>query len=211
MPIVKSLEKIKRQRGWFDLILDGGAGFPVNEELILKYRLKEGESYLPSEIRAIREEGEYLFFKKKAFEALSRRRLSESELRSKLRAVNKSSQYIDRLIEDLAKLGLIDDLAYAQAVIHTLQISGSKSKKYISNKLYQKGVPKDSAEQAIETELAGYDESEAALKIARKKFKTVKDLPPLKAKKRIADFLRSRGFNWDNINAALDKLFREDS
>ena len=209
MPLIKSLERIKRQKGWYELTLAGGASFPVNDELILKYRLKEGESPLPSTIKTVREEGEYLFLKKKAFEALSRRRLSESELKGKLKKVPKASKYIDRLTDELKKQKLIDDLAYAQAVIHTLQIGGSRSKKYISNKLYQKGVPKELAEMAIDEELDDYDEGEAALKIALKKYKSVKNLPLLKAKKRVADFLRGRGFGWDNINAALDKLFRE--
>ena len=81
---------------------------------------------------------------------------------------------------------------------------------YIKSKLYQKGVPKTISEEAVETELVDYNEAEAAMKIARKKYKTVKDLPQLKAKKRIADFLRGRGFDWDIVNQALDELFRGD-
>jgi regulatory protein len=113
-------------------------------------------------------------------------------------------------MDDLKKLGLIDDLNYAAAAIHTLQVGGSKSKRYIRSKLYQKGVDSETADKAVEAELAEYDETEAALKIAEKKFKSVKGLPVLKAKKRIADFLRGRGFNWDDINNALDKLFGRD-
>jgi regulatory protein len=210
MPKVTSLEKIKRQKGWFELKLDNAISFPINDELILKYLIKTGKQFLPHEVKEIREDGEYRFLKKKALDALSRRRLSEKELRRKLRPVPKSSQYIDRLIEELRALGIIDDLDYAAAVIHTLQVGGAKSKRYIRNKLYQKGLPKEISDKAIEKELDDYDEAGAALAAAKKKFKSVKKLPAVKAKKRVADFLRGRGFNWDDIRAALNELFQED-
>lgn len=210
MPTITSLEKIKRQKGWFELTLDKAVSFPVNDELILKYLLKVGKQYLPGEIKQIREEGEYKFLKKKALDALARRRLSEKELRKKLKPVFKSSLYIDRLMDDLKELGLVDDLNYAAAVIHTIGAGGSRSRRYIRNKLYQKGLAKEVIEKAIESELAEYDEAAIALKLAKKKYKSVNKLPRLKAKKRIADFLRGRGFNWDDINYALDEIFKGD-
>ena len=210
MPTVASLDKIKRLKGWYELQLDGVVTFPVNDELILKYLLKAGKELTSFEIKSIREQGEYFFLKKKALDMLARRRLSEKELRRKLRLINKSSTYIERLIEDLKKHGLVDDQGLAAAVIHTQLIGGSKSKRFIKSKLYQKGVPKAITDESIETELADYDEAEAAMKIARKKYKTVESLPRLKAKKRIADFLHGRGFDWDVVNRALDELFRGD-
>jgi len=211
MSTVTSLVKIKRLKGWYELWLDGAVSFPVNEELILKYLLKAGQALTSSNIKSIREQGEYLFLKKKALDILARRRQSEKELRRKLRTVSKSSTYIDRLMEDLKKLGLVDDSSFAASVIHTQLIGGSKSKRYIKSKLYQKGVPKAISEEAIETELADYNETEAAMKIALKKYKAVKDLPRLKAKKRVADFLRGRGFDWDIVNHVLQELFQGDN
>ena len=209
MPTVTSLEKIKRLKGWFELVLDKSVSFPVNDELILKYLIGKGKQYLPHEIREIREQGEYLYLKKKALDALGRRRLSERELRDKLKPVPKSSQHIDKLIDDLKRLGLVDDTAYANALIHSHQVTGKKSKRYIKNKLYQKGVPKELAEKAIDRELEEYDEAQIALQLAEKKYKTIRELPVLKAKKRIADFLAGRGFGWDDINYALDRVFGE--
>ncbi|MCP4582908.1 MAG: hypothetical protein GY839_14960 [candidate division Zixibacteria bacterium] len=211
MPKITSLDKIKRLKGWYELWLDKAVSFPVNDELILKHMLRIGSLLEPSEIKSIREQGEYFFLRKKALDALARRRLSEKELRRKLKPVPKSSTYIDRLMEDLREHGLVDDLYYAGAVIHTQIAGGSKSKRYIQNKLYQKGVAKEIAEQAIESELAEYDEYEAALRIAVKKYKTVRDLPLLKGKKRIADFLRGRGFGWDIINPVLNEIFTEEN
>jgi regulatory protein len=211
MPKIASLEPIRRQKHWFELRFDNSLSFKVNDELILKYMLKVGRSLTKSEAEKLRNEADYLFLKKKAFDILSRRRISEKELRLKLRSERKFSYHTDKVINDLKNIGLIDDLAFASSVINSSLLRGPKSRMYIRQKLYQKGIPKEIAEKAIESELAGYDESQAALDLARKKYETVKSLPTLKAKKRITDFLRGRGFSWDIINYCLNSIFIEES
>lgn len=211
MPKITSLEPIKRKKHWFEIRFDNKLCFPVNDELILKYLLKVGKSLTKNESEKLRNEAEYLFLKKKALDILSRRRISERELRQKLRSERKFSHHTDKVIEDLKNMGFIDDLTFATSVINSSLVSGPKSKMYIRQKLYQKGVPKEIAEKAIESELADYDEGHAALELARKKFETVKSLPTLRAKKRIADFLRGRGFSWDIVNYCLNSLFIEES
>jgi regulatory protein len=210
MPIIVSSEKVKRKKGWFTLILDSDQSFVVDEELIFKHALRPGRELTKSEIDQIKGEGEYQFLKAKALDILSRRRVSEKELERKLKFIKTYGKHTPRVIAKLKELGFIDDSTYAASYIHTALIGGLKSKMFIKYKLYQKGVPKTIAETAIEEELGNYDEKEAALQLARKKYKTVKSLPPLKAKQRVADFLRGRGFGWDNINYCLSKLFRED-
>jgi regulatory protein len=210
MPIILSREKIKRKKGWFTLILDNESSFVANDELVLKYALRPQRELTKSELDQIKGEGEYLFLKAKALDILSRRRVSEKELERKLKFTKIYGKHTQRVIANLKEFGLIDDSSYSSSFIHTALIGGLKSKMYIKYKLRQKGVPKAVAEKAIEDELGNYDEKEAALKLAKKKYKTVKSLPILKAKQRVADFLRSRGFGWDNINYSLSKLFRED-
>lgn len=211
MPKITTLDPIKRQKHWFEIRFDNKFFFPVNDELILKYLLKAGRSLSKSEIEKLKNEAEHLFLKKKALDILSRRRISERELRQKLKTERRFSHHTDEVIENLKNVGLIDDTTFAGSVISSSLISGPKSKMFIRQRLYQKGVPKEIVEKAIETELANYNEEQGALELARKKFKTVKSLPTLKAKKRIADFLRGRGFSWDVINYCLNSLFAKDS
>ncbi len=215
MPKITSIEKAKSKRGpkgfgvWYELLFDSGLSFLVNDELILKYLMKKGNDFTNNKIKAIRLEAEYQFLKKKAINILARRRYSEKELRRKLESDKKYAPHIDRVIDDFKKLGLIDDLQFAAGVIHRLLVSGARSKRYIRQKLYQKGVPREISEKAIDNELADYDEYRAALKLARKKYKMVRHQPQLKTKKRIADFLRGRGFEWDVINHVLTELLGE--
>ncbi len=210
MPTVTSLEKIRRLKGWFELTLDKLSSFPVNDELIVKYRIKTGARFLPHEIKEIREKGEYLYTKRKAFDILSRRRYSERDIREKLRKTLDKSNFIDKVISELKDLKFIDDLEYAKALIHSLGVTGKRSVRYIRDKLYHKGIRDEIIEKAIESELENYDETEIAYTLARKKHATLTKLPMLKAKKRVADFLKGRGFSWEDIRYALDRVFTED-
>lgn len=210
MPEILTLEKIPRKKGWFTLTLDNDFSFVVNDELIMKYALRPERELTRPEIEQIKGEGEYFFLRAKAFDILSRRRVSEKELERKLKFTKFYGKQTSRVIANLKELGLIDDSGYAASFIHTTLIGGPKSKMLIRQKLRQKGVPDDIAQQAIDKELGDYDEKEAALTLAKKKYKLVKQLPTLKAKQRVADFLRSRGFSWSNINYCLAKIFKGD-
>jgi regulatory protein len=210
MPQVLKLERIPRKKGWFTITFDNNFSYVVNEELILKHALRPERELTKTEIEQIKTEGEYLFLKAKAFDILSRRRVSEKELERKLKFTKIYGRQTQRVIANLKDIGLIDDSGYAASFIHTALIGGPKSKMLIRQKLRQKGVPDDIAQQAIDKELGEYDEKEAALTLAKKKYKLVKQLPTLKAKQRVADFLRSRGFSWSNINYCLAKIFKGD-
>ncbi len=207
MPTITSLETIKRQKAWYELRLDNGVTFAVNDELILKYLIKKGKTLNDDKISKIRKQAEYLFLKKKALDILARKRITEKEMRKKLQAVKSCAHHTDKVISDLKEHCYIDDYSFAVNLIHSIQAGGLQSIRYIGQKLFLKGVPTKTAQKAIDDELGDYDEHEAARKLALKKYKTVANLPKLRAKKRIADYLRTRGFNWDVVNEALNELF----
>ena len=210
MPRIISIERVKRQKSWYELCLDNGSSFAVNDEIILKYLLKTGKTLSNDELTRVRSQSEYLYLKKKALDILARRRITEKEIRNKLKPVKSSASHIDKVITELKKLGFIDDYSYAVSLIQSSLSGSPRSVRYIRQKMYQKGVPSETADKAINDELSDYNEYEAALKLGQKKHKPVTSLPELKAKKRIADFLRGRGFNWDVINEVINNLFAGD-
>jgi len=141
MPTITSLEPIKRQKAWYELRLDDGVTFAVNDELILKYILKTGKALKDDEISKIRQRAEYLFLKKKALDILARRRITEKEMRRKLQAIKSCAHHADKVISDLKEHGYIDDYSFAVNLIHTVQAGSPRSIRYISEKLYLKDVP----------------------------------------------------------------------
>ncbi len=207
MPAILSLEKIKRKKGFYLLQADEGAAFPVDEELILKYGLRSGIQLPRNKLTELRSEGEFQYLKRKALDLLARRRHSEKELFNKLKYTPIYGRHAEAVINKLKELGYIDDTAFASALIHTTLIGGAKGKMLIKRKLRQKGVSQAVADKALASELEDYDELQAAIDIVRKKIKSLKDVPQLKAKQRLAMLLYGRGFDWETINAALRAVF----
>jgi regulatory protein len=209
MPRILTIKSIKRQKAWYEIHFDNNVSFAVNDELLLKHQLKIGKSITTDEIKTIRDLAEYLYLKKKALEILARRSISEKNIRQKLQSVKSYNRHIDKVITELKKLKFIDDYAYAVKTIQFLISGNSRSIRYVNQKLYQKGLPPEIIKNAIDDELGEYDELEGALKLGTKKYNTLKNLPQLKAKKRIADFLQGKGYNWDAINGAINRLFED--
>ena len=207
--IVTGLEPVKRKKGWFELIVKGKPPFYIDEEIVYKNSLKIGEILSESRLKSIKEDADKAWLKYRALQILSRRMVSEKELRRKLAGERKPSAIRDEVLSQLKQYGYIDDLKYASSYIRSQISRGGKSRLYLKNKLYEKGINADTIESALGAELSGYDEDSIALELARKKLKSLKPEPALKTKQKLAAFLRSKGFSWDSINKAVATLINK--
>jgi regulatory protein len=140
---------------------------------------------------------------------LARHMVSERDLRRKLTEEGRPRAAREDVIYQFKRYGLIDDAKYAANFVRTQMARGSKSRLYLKSKLREKGVRDEYSDQAIEAEFSGFDEVSAVKTIAEKKYKTVKHLPPQKARLRVINFLRGRGFNWETIRKATSDIFRD--
>ena len=134
---------------------------------------------------------------------LARREYSRSELRAKLAADRNASDAglteIDAVLEQLAALGYLSDVRFAQQF--TRQKVGAYSKRAIGASLKARGVEGSAAADA----LAGVevDDHDAMVALWRRRFGT----PPAseKEKARQVRFLQSRGFSL----SAIIRLLRD--
>jgi regulatory protein len=138
---------------------------------------------------------------------LSRRMVSERDLRRKLTEERRPKAAREDVIYQLKRYGMIDDAKYAANFVRTQLSHGPKSRLYLKSKLREKGVRDEYSDPAIEAEFSNFDEVSAVKAMAEKKYKTVKYLPPQRAKVRVINFLRGRGFKWETIRKATSDLF----
>lgn len=204
--IITGLEPVKRKKGWFELSIKGKPPFFIDEETVFKNGLRLGGILSEAGFKQIKEDSDKAWLKYRALQILSRRMVSERDLRRKLSAERRSSALRDEVLSQLRQYGYIDDLKYACSYIRSQISRGGKSRLYLKKKLYEKGIKGDITEAALESELAEYDEDTIVLELARKKMKNLKSETPLKAKQKLAAFLRGRGFGWSAINNAISTL-----
>jgi regulatory protein len=136
---------------------------------------------------------------------LGYRARTESEMRQRLARRGFGEIEIETTVTRLKSAGLIDDAAFAKSWTENRTSASPRSAYIIKRELKTKGIETGTADEAVE----GIDDSEAALRAARPRLKRLQSLPPEEARRKLADFLRRRGFNWNTIERTLTSLKAE--
>lgn len=208
--LIVEIEPAKRKKGWFELKIRGKPPFLIDEETIFRNALKAGDIISDSRLRQVKEEADLAWLKYRGMQILSRRMLSERDLRRKLSSERKPAELRDQAMSRLKGYGFYDDSIYAAAYIRSQMARGIKSRLYLRKKLWEKGISREISESAIDRELEGFDEKSAVRELASKKLKTLSNLSPEKAKSRLVNFLRNRGFSWDLIRDAVAEVMGQE-
>lgn len=209
--LIAGIEPVKRVKGWFDLTIMGKPPFLIDEETIYKNSLRVGDIVSDARLQRVKQQAELAWLKYRGMQILSRRMISEKDLRRKLSTERKSPAIRDEAMAQLKRYGFYDDIRYAAAFIRSQMARGVKSRLYLKQKLWEKGIDKEIAERAIETELEGLDEETAVMELAKKKFKSLRHLPIDKARNRLISFLKGKGFSWDTINSAVKSVLANEA
>jgi regulatory protein len=128
----------------------------------------------------------------RALGLLAVRMRSRRELeRRLLRAGFEPDEVADEL-ERLERVGLLDDVAFARAVVESRTGRRGESRRVVAGRLAQAGVDADTALQALD-DLAG-DEQERADRLAASKAPKLAALEPQVAFQRLYGFLARRGY-----------------
>ena len=205
----RKITKIKRQennRQRLSIYLDGEFAFGLNDEIVLKHNINVNQTLQEDQIEDLLSEDEKKRAKQKAFSYLARRDHSEKELSDKLRRKGFREPIIIGLIEDLKQSQLINDGTFSRQFARNKIIQKSIGRRELAFSLKQKGISKDILEATLEEVYSEYDEKELALRLANQKLKTIKNIEPIKVKKRISDFLFRRGFNWEIVEQVFEEI-----
>jgi len=205
-----SLEPLKRRRNWHEIIFSGMEPLAIDDETIYRFSLKAGATVSESDYKKIKDAADLAYLKDKGMKIISRRMISERDLRRKLSAERRPANIRDAAVESLLKYGFIDDASYAAAYIRSQIAQGPKSKLYLKKKLWQRGIAAETAEKAIAAELDGYDIKESVRELARKKYKSLSRQSPEKARVKLINFLKGKGFGWEIIKYAIADLIVDD-
>jgi regulatory protein len=125
---------------------------------------------------------------------LERRAYSEAELREVLIKKGVSEAVIAELMSAFKRVGLVDDVAFAQSLVETRHHLGHRSRLAVVQELRRKGVSDEVIDEATET-IDRESELEQAHALARSKSRSLAKLEPQVAYRRLAGALARRGFS----------------
>jgi regulatory protein len=131
---------------------------------------------------------------------------SLAELVSYLQKKEIIQDYISRVAEDLKSYSYIDERKFAATYARYLLQTKGLSRYALRFELKRKGVSESDIEAGLEDLFGGEDaenEEEVALRIARRKMESMKGVDREKARKRVTDYLRRRGYGFGVIAKVL--------
>ncbi len=138
----------------------------------------------------------------KLLKLVSLRPRSEFEVKNwcKRKKIDPKIQTI--LLEKLKELNFLDDLKFSFWWIDQRLAFRPKSKRLLKFELLKKGVNKEIIQKALES--VEIDEVLVAKNLIYKKEKRWEKLDEDTKKKKIINFLKSRGFNWEIIRRVIN-------
>ena len=143
--------------------------------------------------------------KQRALWLLDKRDYSRAELLNKLTEKGYAEAAAAAAVDRLAELGFVDDARYAPIVVRHYAAKGFGAQR-IRGELQRRGIPKELWDTAM-AEMPQQDEMLDRLLRSRLKGAGVGDRDALR---KATDALRRKGYGWDEISAAVERMRAEE-
>ena len=200
---IERVEASRHKKGRVLVFLEDGACLKITEQELLDFGLRAGDELDKPTLDRLKEAAGVSNVKATAADLIGKRAMSRRDLERKLQEKGASEAEARYAAEWLEAIGAINDADYAALLVrHCAQLGYGPAR--IRDKLYEKGVPRELWEDALDTLP---DQSEDVDRFLRSKLRG--ELPDEKEKKRLTDALLRRGFSWGDVRAAWNRLGSE--
>lgn len=199
---MKKIDSVIKKRGYIEVSVDDQV-ILFDDEIVIKYRLKAGDSIELSEWKLIKDENEQLLFYKLAIKKL-KKMMTTHEMKVFLDSKGASSSIISDTIRKLKSKKYLDDELYIKTYIALKKDTyGPKKLEY---ELKQKGIPFE----WIEKHLSHIDEHEIIKDLINKKLSSLKNKSSIQKKMNLKTYLLGKGFSQQIIDVVIQHLSFDD-
>jgi regulatory protein len=207
MSVISAILPAPRHPGRFELVVEGKTLAVLSLQALETLQLAVGRSIDGLEERIALEAARLTVYDR-ALNMLAFRARSSAELGRSLVRKGEEKAHVDWAIQRLQENGLLDDAAFAQAYTRAKALGAQQSRRRVQQDLARKGVARSVSDAAIETvfEEEGVDQREIVQEAARKKLRSLRTLEPQVRRRRLYAFLARRGYDADDIRAAMDAV-----
>jgi regulatory protein len=200
---ITELKPQQRRKDRVSVFLDGEFAFGLQEATAAG--LFVGQELSESQIEALKQADSVEWAKQIAYGLLSRRPRSTEEVRRHLSKKQVEDGIIDRVIDRLVELNLLDDVAFARYWVEQRETFKPRSRRALRYELTQKGLNRQVADQVV----AEVDETAAARRAGEKKATRWAHLPEEEFFANMQGFLGRRGFSYDVIAQVTKQLWED--
>jgi regulatory protein len=205
---ITSLQPQSKDPERLNLFVDGQFLMGIHALIALQMGLKVGQELTQQQVEQLRQEEALQQAIARALNYLSFRPRSREEVKRYLHRKETPAELIDRVLERLDQLELINDQAFAEFWIESRARFNPKGAQAIRSELRQKGVTREVVEEMVDDE----QDEERAHQAARKKAQSLIGQPDMDFKTfrlRLGSFLQRRGFSYEIATRTIRELWQE--
>ena len=200
---IERIEASRHKKGRVLVFLEDGACLRITEQELLDFGLRSGDELDDKTLQKLKEAAGVSNVKATAADLVGKRAMSRRDLERKLQDRGASETEARYAAEWMEAIGAINDADYAAVLARHCADLGYGPQR-VREKLYEKGVPRELWDDALDTL------PDSALQIdAFLERKLRGRVPDQREKKRLCDALLRRGFSWGDIRAAWSRLGAE--
>ena len=195
------IKNIKKKGSEYLIVLDNEI-LKVNEEVLINNNILYNKKLSNKDIKKIKEETLYYESYSKALKMINRKMRSEKEIRQSLKDVSKKD--IDKIIDKLKEINLLNDEVYAESYVNdkvNLSLDGPYK---IKKELELNDIESEYINKALEKFTQDLID-EKLKKLISKKIKVNKDTDYI-FKQKISLYLSNLGYSKEDINSHLENV-----
>jgi len=202
---VTAIEPQERRGGKrCNVYLDGRYAFSLTTELAVQ-ELRVGQPITPERHAELVIKDQQARALDAALFFLGPRPRSEREIRDRLARGDYDPQVVDRVVERLRELRLIDDAAFAAYWVEQRATHRPRGSRLLKQELRQKGVSQDVVTEALPED----DDPDGAYRAAQRKAVSLRSFDERTFKQRLGGFLQRRGYDYETTRSVVGRLWAE--
>ncbi|HRK32350.1 MAG TPA: RecX family transcriptional regulator [Tepidisphaeraceae bacterium] len=206
MPLITQILEQKRRANRRSVYLDGKFAFGCNQNVIVRFKLKEGQTITAGQVSAILQGAVRQECFDAAMNLLQQRLHARDEMFRKLIKKEYSAEMTNNVLDQLAEMGYVNDEQFAQARASLAAQHRQHGRRRAMVELLKRGVNRETARVAVEKVYETTDSLAIARQLAQKKAASLRRLEPMVARRRLAGMLARRGFEYDVVKPVIDEV-----
>ena len=201
---ITALVAQKKNPDRVNVYLDGKFAFGL--AAIEAVRLRRGQALTDADIERLQAADDVEKAREKALRFLGNRPRSEWEVRQNLLKAGYGDATIDRVLERLRSVALVDDAAFAKYWIDNRTQFKPRGEVALRQELRRKGVDREVIDAVLEE--GGHADDQAAIQAALAKADRYRQLPRPEFAQKLGAYLARRGFDYETVREAVQAAWQ---
>lgn len=194
----------------YNISLDGRFAFGLDGAVIVAEGLTVGRELAPDDITRLQAADGERKLLDAALHFLAPRPRSRAEVRRRLLTPKRnralpSTEAVDRVLDRLEQMGLLDDREFAGFWVENRERFSPRSSRALGQELRQRGVSRETVDAVSDPDR----DEERAVAAARQRLRTVANADYETFRTRLGQFLLRRGFSYTIARSAVRQLWEE--